>query len=213
MNIVCERLHEAMHIRNKKQVDLVRLTGIGKSSISTYLAGEYEPKQRNLYKLAKALNVNVAWLSGEDVPMEPAAAESFQMPHPDVLPITKRRVPILGTIAAGQPIYADEEFDVYAVDGASSVCDFALRVSGDSMEPRFSDGDIVFFRAQDDVQDGQIAAVVIDDTATLKHLYHLKNGVQLVSDNPKYPPMIFDASNSDSVRILGLAVGYYRSLY
>lgn len=78
MATMAERIQKAMDIRNMKQADLVKLTGIGKSSISTYLSGEYEPKQRNTYKIAKALCVNEAWLMGHDVPMErePAAAPS-----------------------------------------------------------------------------------------------------------------------------------------
>ena len=70
MDTIANRIKEAMTIRGMKQVDLVSLTGIGKSSISTYLSGEYEPKQRNIYKIAKALDVSEAWLMGEDVPME-----------------------------------------------------------------------------------------------------------------------------------------------
>lgn len=70
MATIASRLKEAMSLRNMKQVDLVSLTGIGKSSISTYLSGEYEPKQKNIYKIAKALNVSEAWLMGEDVPMD-----------------------------------------------------------------------------------------------------------------------------------------------
>ena len=70
MATIANRIKEAMAIRGMKQVDLVSLTGIGKSSISTYLSGEYEPKQRNIYKIAKALDVSEAWLMGEDVPME-----------------------------------------------------------------------------------------------------------------------------------------------
>lgn len=70
MATIANRIKEAMTIRGMKQVDLVSLTGIGKSSISTYLSGEYEPKQRNIYKIAKALDVSEAWLMGEDVPME-----------------------------------------------------------------------------------------------------------------------------------------------
>ena len=70
MATIASRIKEAMTIRKMKQVDLVSLTGIGKSSISTYLSGEYEPKQRNIYKIAKALNVSEAWLMGYDVPME-----------------------------------------------------------------------------------------------------------------------------------------------
>lgn len=70
MATIANRIKEAMTIRGMKQVDLVSLTGIGKSSISTYLSGEYEPKQRNIYKIAKALDVSEAWLMGEDVHME-----------------------------------------------------------------------------------------------------------------------------------------------
>ena len=208
MTIVSERLKQAMELRNKRQADLVRITGIGKASICTYLAGKYEPKQANTCKLAAALNVNPAWLMGQDAPMEVPAA----LPHPDLLPVRRRRIRMLGTIAAGEPIYADEEQDTFVAVDDGMECDFALRISGDSMSPRLLDGDTVFFREQDDVDDGQIAAVIIDGSATLKHVYHLPHGVQLVADNPKYPPMIFDAQNSESARIIGLAVGYQRKL-
>lgn len=70
MATIASRIREAMNIRGMKQVDLVNATGIGKSSISTYLSGEYEPKQKNIYKIAQALDVNEAWLMGEDVPMD-----------------------------------------------------------------------------------------------------------------------------------------------
>lgn len=70
MDTISERIKKALYLRNMKQVDLVERTGIGKSSISTYISGEYEPKQKNIYKIAKALNVNEAWLMGYDVPME-----------------------------------------------------------------------------------------------------------------------------------------------
>lgn len=67
---ISERIKKGLEIRNMKQSELVEKTGIGKSSISTYLSGDYEPKQKNIYKIAKALNVNEAWLMGHDVPME-----------------------------------------------------------------------------------------------------------------------------------------------
>ena len=81
MGIVADRLREAMDIRQIKQVDLSRITGIGKSSISTYLSGEYEPKQINTYKLAQALNVNPSWLLGNDIPMDLPSAESTSLPQ------------------------------------------------------------------------------------------------------------------------------------
>ncbi len=207
MSIVSERLRAAMRLRGAKQVDLVNRTGIGKSSISTYLSGDYAPKQGNIYKLAEALRVNPAWLMGQDAPME-----ANPLPHPDLLPVRRKRIRVLGSIAAGQPIFADEERDAFVSVDDELECDFALRVRGDSMAPRLLEGDVVYFREQDDVEDGQIAAVIIDDSATLKHVYHLPHGIQLVSDNPKYAPMIFDANNSSYAKILGLAIAYHRQL-
>lgn len=207
MSVISERLRTAMELRGMRQAELAKRTGIGKSSICTYLSGDYAPKPDNVYRLAEALRVEPGWLMGRDVPME-----ARPLPHPELLSVRRRRIRMLGDVAAGEPIYADEQADNYVgVDGELE-CDFALRVKGDSMSPRLLDGDIVFFREQDDVTDGQIAAVIVDDSATLKHVYHLANGVQLVSDNPRYPPMIFDAQNSAYARILGLAVGYQRRL-
>lgn len=125
-----------------------------------------------------------------------------------LLPVSRRRVPLLGAIAAGVPIYAEQTLDATDCDAAMQ-CDFALRVRGDSMiGARIRDGDIVFIRRQDDVDDGQIAAVIVDDEATLKRVYHIKNGLQLLSENPKYPPMVFTLEEYGSIRILGRAVGF-----
>lgn len=77
MATIADRIREAMERKGIKQSELVSMTGIGKSSISTYLSGEYEPKQRNIYKIAKALDVNEAWLMGEDVPMDRAYLDSI----------------------------------------------------------------------------------------------------------------------------------------
>lgn len=76
MKSISERMKEALELRNMKQADLVEATGIGKSSISTYLSGDYEPKQRNIYKIAKALDVSEPWLMGYDVPMERQLGDS-----------------------------------------------------------------------------------------------------------------------------------------
>ena len=211
MNIVAERLQEAMDARHMKQVDLVAKTGIGKSSISTYLAGEYLPKQTNLYKLAKALSVNPAWLLGEDVPME-------EIPPSKPLPsnlkriseIKPQRIRLIGEVAAGEPILAEEDYEAYIDVDTPIKADYALTVRGDSMEPTYLSGDVVYIRRQDDVDDGQIAVVLIDDSATLKHVYHEKNGVLLVSENPKHPPKHKTFEECDCIRILGIVVGYTR---
>lgn len=115
---------------------------------------------------------------------------------------------MIGAVAAGEPILADESYDVY-VDSPVKA-DYALRVQGDSMEPTYLDGDIVYIRVTPDVTDGTVAVVLIDDSACMKHVYHIPNGVQLVSDNPKYPPMIRIYPEYDVIRILGAVVGYTR---
>ena len=79
MDSIANRMKIAMSNLNISQAELVKRTGIGKSSISTYLTGEYEPKQKNLYKIALALNVNEAWLMGLDVPMERTPATTDEL--------------------------------------------------------------------------------------------------------------------------------------
>lgn len=211
MSRMSDRLLKAMSLRGMKQVDLCERTGIGKSSISTYLSGEYEPKQRNLFKIAEALQVNVAWLMGkEDVPMEGPMETNAVIDN--LLRIKRRRVPLLGDIAAGEPIWADENHEDYVLAEGHVPCDFALKVKGDSMEPLLFDGDIVFVREQPDVLDGQIAVVLVDDSATLKVLYHIPDGIQLVSKNSAYAPMIYAGNDAEQIHVLGLAVQYTRSM-
>lgn len=86
MTTIAKRMREALQIRQMKQSELVEKTGIGKSSISTYLSGEYEPKQRNIYKIAKALNVSEAWLMGYDVPMKRTEYHNTNQPEPTIAP-------------------------------------------------------------------------------------------------------------------------------
>lgn len=86
MTTIAKRMREALQIRQMKQSELVEKTGIGKSSISTYLSGEYEPKQRNIYKIAKALNVSEAWLMGYDVPMKRPEYHNTNQPEPTIAP-------------------------------------------------------------------------------------------------------------------------------
>ncbi len=199
------RLRKAMEIRDMKQADLVERTGLSKSAISQYYSGIYEPKQKALYKIAKALNVNEAWLMGYDVPMERTATE-----YPDnILKIEIKKFPAKGTIAAGQPIFAEEHFESYVEAGANIRADFCLRVKGDSMiNARICDGDIVFIRKQPDVNDGEIAAVLIDNEATLKRVYKKKGEIILVAENPAYKPLVYKGEELNEIRILGKAIAF-----
>ena len=189
------------------QAELGEAIGIGKSSISEWESGKRSPDIDKVKDIAKVLNVKPAYLMGWD---EPSPA-SRPLPA-GLLPVVKRRIPIIGHVAAGVPIMAEREYEEYEDDTYGLSRDYVLRVEGDSMEPRVLDGDVVYVRQQPDVDDGQIAVVGVDDSVTLKVVYHLPNGLQLVSLNPKYKPMIYTQANTDYLAIIGLAVAYKRRL-
>ena len=185
---------------------LSQMSGVPKGTLNKLLNGETKnPTGATLKKLADALGCPVELLyPGGGAPALKNAG--------DLMRVHRRALPLLGEIAAGVPIYADEQFEVTACD-ESLHCDFALRVRGDSMTgARIHDGDIVFIRRQEDVDDGDIAAVLLNDEATLKRVYHIKNGLQLLPMNPRYAPMVFTLDDCDSIRILGKAVGFQSNL-
>lgn len=195
-----------------KQADLVALTGIGKSSISTYISGEYEPKQKNLYRLAKALEVNEAWLMGYDVDMEPSENKNNKLIPLGFEPMPKMvKRPLVGNIACGEPIIAEENIEDY-IDVPENVhCDFCLRCQGDSMiEAGIHNNDIVYIHIQPQVENGQIAAVRIGGEATLKRVFwdEKQQILQLNPANSSMAPLVYSGQALDDIQIEGLAVGY-----
>ena len=193
---------------------LCALSGVPKGTVNKLLNGETKnPTAATLKKLASAMNCPVELLCNPELADKPRYNKQPALTNNgDILNVHRRVVPLLGEIAAGRPIYADEDAELVSCDD-SLTCDFALRVRGDSMVgARIQSGDLVFIRSQDDVDDGEIAAVVVDDEATLKRVYHIRNGVQLISENPRYAPMVFTLEECNSIRILGKAVGFQSRL-
>ena len=139
-------------------------------------------------------------MTGESRPLPPNLKPLGQL-H-------RQRVPLIGKVAAGQPIMAEQDFETF-VDAPVN-CDAALEVQGDSMKPTYLDGDVIYIKCRPDVPEGQVAVVLIDDEATLKHVYKRKDGLTLWSDNPEYPPMVIDAADHDYIAIYGVPVGYTR---
>ena len=128
---------------------------------------------------------------------------------PNIFPLKTKKVPLLGTIAAGTPIYAEENFDGYRESTEDVHADFCLKIKGDSMiGARINDGDIVFIRKQPDVKNGEIAAVLIDDEATLKRVYKKNGALVLQAENPKYAPIVCSAKTCDECIIMGKAVTF-----
>lgn len=208
MDSISKRLRIALDAAGLSQTELSKLSGINKASISTYLSGTYEPKQKNVFALAATLNVSPSWLMGLDVPMH----EDTRHAPSDILPPPKTyRVPVLGDIACGEPIEAIENFEEFSEVPEFIKCDFALRCKGDSMTgARINDGDLVYIRSQPRVENGQIAAVMIDGETTLKKVYYHTNSLTLMPANPAYEPIFLnnDVIDNEYVRILGLAVGF-----
>lgn len=203
-----EKIRLLRHQRGMTLEDVGDACGVGKSTVRKWESGQIANMRRDKIALvANALGVTPAYLMGRDespaLPTMPA----------NIVPVKRHTVPLLGEIAAGQPIYADEEHDLCVAVDDDIRCDFALRVRGDSMiDAGIYDGDVVLVRQQEDVDDGQIAVVLIDDEATLKYLYHQPSGVQLVPANRRYSPWSYTGEAAAQVRILGLAVAQYHKL-
>ena len=158
-----------------------------------------------LEPLAKVLQTTPAELMGWE---QSPAPVSDDLPA-NVFPIQTKKVPLLGTIAAGVPIYAGENFDGYRECTKDIDADFCLKIQGDSMiGARINDGDIVFIRKQPDVDNGEIAAVLIEDEATLKRVYKEKDSLILQAENPKYAPIVYTAESYIECRIMGKAVAF-----
>jgi len=203
------RLREGLDVREMTQAELAKRSGISKSSISRYIKGDWEGKQSAVYELAKALGVTEAWLMGYDVPMESDMALAVP-PGFEPLPRTIKR-PLVGSIACGEPITAEENIEDYVDVPEDAHCDFCLRCKGDSMiDAGIHDGDVVYIHIQPEVENGQIAAVRVDGEATLKRVFWDSDNqvLQLVPANSSYMPKVYSGQALESVHIEGRAVGF-----
>lgn len=203
-----KRLEQLLSIHGKRPGTLAREAGVSKNTVYSIIKRDNDKVDPDiLARLARALGVPLSALYGQEEPL-PA--------HPAILPIVTQSVPLMGSIACGEPIYAEPVVCYRAGDAAQPAFDFALRCQGDSMvDARIYDGDIVFIHKQDYVDDGTIAAVLIDDDATLKRIYHLADGrIELRAANARYAPIIIGGENETrSLRILGKAVAFQSQVF
>lgn len=131
------------------------------------------------------------------------------LPYPSLRPIIKKKFPILGKIACGKPIYATEEFEGFVTTDKDVDADFCLIAKGDSMiGARIFNGDVVFIKQQPVVEDGEIAAVFMDDEVTLKRFYRRDGYLELKAENPTIRPIIIHERDFETVCILGKAVAF-----
>lgn len=184
--------------------------GVSPATIYRYEKGDIEKVPvDSLSELAKILQTTPAYLMGwEEQPAPQKPIPPGFRPLPEMV-----QVPLIGTIACGTPITAEQNVKSYIGIPAAWHADFALECHGDSMAPTICDGDVVCIRSQPEVEQGQIAAVRIGEEATLKHFYRQGDVVSLIADNPAVcPPMVFAGQELEEMAIEGLAVGYCRGL-
>ena len=202
------RLKELREMKNISQTDLARYVGVVRSAMCHYENGARPIPDSIKFQLADYFNVSVDYLLGRD---EQPNQKSIFDTYSNVRPVARRRVPMLGEIACGEPIYANEERESYVEVGTDLDVDFCLTARGDSMiGARIKNGDIIFCRAQDMVNNGEIAAAIIGDEVTLKRVYYYPEKQKLVlqAENPKYEPFVYIGDELNQIRILGKAVAF-----
>lgn len=208
-----ERLKELRISRGLSQVELSKNLGISKGAVNNYEHSVREPKLEMLEAIADYFNVDMDYLLGKsDIPNRALIKEYYNTKEfENISPISNQKIPILGEIACGQPIYANEEKDSYIEAGTNIKADFCLKCKGDSMiGARILDGDIVFIKQQSSVENGEIAAVVIENEATLKRVYYYpeEQTIHLLAENPKYKPIVYTGITLNQIHILGKAVAF-----
>ena len=188
------------------QTDLALKMGYAdKSMIAKIEKGNVDLPQSKILAFANALETTPGELMGWDYETE--ATETVD----NIYKLDKIKLPFLGKVACGEPIFADEDRESYIMVGTDIGADFCLQCQGDSMiNARIHDGDIVFVKKTDIVENGEIAVVIIDDEATLKRFFYYReqNLVILKPENPKYQDIILTGEQLTQVRVIGKAVAF-----
>lgn len=187
------------------QQELADILGVTNRAVSAWETGKTTPKMVIIEKLSELFAVPKSMI------MDDGALNIYR--NKDLSPVRKRVVPVLGRIAAGEPIFIDEHIEEYVPADEDVKVDFALRVQGDSMiNAGINDGDIVFIKKQPTVEDGQIAAVLLDGSAMLRRVHRFQEYVQLLPENPKYEPTYLSPDNHGTFKFLGLATMVIKKL-
>lgn len=198
------RLSQLRQEKGLNMREAARQLGMPYTTYVNYEKGTREPNSETLISLAKFYGTSIDYLlcksdspPGRDIP-------------PGFEPMPKmKKVPLIGAIACGEPITAEQNIEKMVDVPESIRCDFSLTCHGDSMvDAGIHDKDVVYIRIQPEVENGEIAAVRIDGEATLKRVYYNPDTLTLMPANPAYAPMVYTGSQLEEVHIEGKAVGW-----
>lgn len=217
MATFAERLKSLRREKSWSQQRLADELELSKSSVNMYERGEREPGFETMEAIADLFNVDMNYLYGRtDIKIaDPIVLDHSAAPTPRPIPKgfepmpKMKKIPLVGSIACGTPILAQQNIDGH-VDAPEDIrCDFALRCKGDSMiGAGIHDGDAVYIHIQPEVENGEIAAVRIGEEATLKRVYYDGTTLTLMPYNNAYAPMVYTGPQLEDVHIEGKAVGY-----
>lgn len=197
-----KKLKKLLKNKGKTQSQMSREIGIAVTTISGWMLGEKYPSLKNQQRLAEYFGVpRQALLSDNSLSTIPRA----------------KRVPILGNIACGEPMFCEENIEGYMYDYSNKITNdnfFYLRANGDSMMPTIPNNALVLIRQQQTVENGEIAAVVIGEERelTLKRFKKESNTIILLPDNPSYLPIYITDSQKETIQVVGKAVSYTKDL-
>lgn len=210
-----ERIKELRIAKKWTQQEVADRLGVNKQTISQYERGVREPQIETLEAIADIFNVSLNYLVGKDnltVRLINNSEYAIIEEYRNSSNVKSRKIPVLGNVAAGIPIEAVEniiDYEEITEEMARSGDFFGLQIHGDSMEPRMKEGDIVIVRKQEDAESGEVViAMVNGNDACCKRLMKYQGGIQLLSNNPAYEPMMFtdEEITNNPVRILGKVV-------
>lgn len=193
--------------------ELAERLGKNRATVYRYESNDIEKLPTTVLEpLANALGVSPGYLMGWE---QSGDVSALMNKYDNIRPIQLKRFPLLDEIACGEPIFADEDKESFVMADMDIRADFCLKAKGDSMiNARINDGDLVFIKEMPMVENGDIAAVIIDDEATLKKVYYYpdKGKLVLYPENPAYEPFVYIGEELNAIRILGKAVYFMSAL-
>lgn len=198
--------------RGITQEQLASLLKVSRSTIGMYETGGREPDFETCEAIADIFNVDMDYLLGRSSverkhPITPSPIPPGFSPMPEMV-----QVPLIGAIACGTPITAEQNIEQMVCVPSRWHATFTLTCKGQSMEPRIHDGDLVAIRSQAEVENGEIAAVRIGEEATLKRVYLHPSFIELRPENPAFESIILSREEMNSVTIEGKAIGLCRDI-
>lgn len=211
--MLSERIRKLRKEKGMSLEQLAEMIGTSRQTVHRYETGVIAniPHEK-IEALAKALETTPSSLMGWEENIDISSFNNITVAN--ISSASTKKLPVLGNVACGEPIFASEDQGYYVKANADISADFCLTARGDSMiNARIFDGDLLFVRKQESVDDGEIAVVLIDDEATVKRVYfNREDGIlTLMPENPTYKPMRYMGSQLDRIRILGKVVsGQYK---